>query len=143
ALSVPMDAPLSENATFYVQLVITPDVGTNVAYSYGSVTGLVGAGNASFLYVPPASNVTLRASPATFIYSFASWRGTGMTNSTKPTSSIVVDGPSVVTNASSYNVPVLLALAIAPIVGILIAGLWFRSYRRKRAASQGFSPGST
>src|SRR5271154_4422408 len=76
--------PFTEHATFYVQLAIAADPGTNIAYSYGSESGTVGAGNATVLYIPPGSNVTLRATPFSFLYNFGSWLGTGLDNSTRP-----------------------------------------------------------
>ena len=101
SISLTVPGPLSENATFYVQLAIAADAGTNIAYSYGSQSGTVQAGTTKTLYVPPSSNVTLRATPSLFVYSFASWKGAGLTKATKPSLALVVDSPNAVTGTSS------------------------------------------
>ena len=131
---------MSENATFYVQLAIAADAGTNIAYSYGSQSGTIQSGTTKTLYVPPSSNVTLRATPSLFVYSFASWKGEGVTKATKPSLALVVDSPSAVTGTSSLALPVVLGLVVvAAIVIILAASLLVRS-RRRRAEIYGFSP---
>ena len=137
---VTVTGPLSENATFYVQLAIAADTGTNVAYSYGSRTGTVQGGTTKALYVPPSSNVTLRATPSLFVYSFASWKGTGLAKTTKPSLALVVDSPSSVTGTTSFNYPAVLgATIVAAVVIILAASLLVRSRRRKEQI-YGFSP---
>lgn len=139
SIEVTVTGPLSENATFYPGLVITTDAGTNVAFSYGSTTGTVQAGTTKTLYVPPSTNVTLRATPSLFIYSFASLQGAGLAKASKPSSSLVVDSPSAVTGTSSYSYPVLLGAAVvAAIVIILAVSLLVRS-RRSRERVYGFS----
>ena len=131
-LDVKVTGPLNESATFYPQLVISADGGTNVAYSYGSDTGTVQAGTTKTLYVPPSTNVTLRATPSLFVDSFGSWQGTGLSKATKPSLSLVVDSPSAVTGASTYDYPVVLGLAIAAALVIILAvSLLVRSRRRR------------
>jgi len=140
SIEVTVTGPLSENATFYPQLAISADGGTDIAYSFGSSTGTVQAGTTKTLYVPPSTNVTLRATPSLFVYSFASWRGTGVAKATKPSLSLVVDSPSAVTGTSSFSYAVVLGVAIvAAIVIILAVSLLVRS-RRRRAEIYGFSP---
>jgi hypothetical protein len=140
SIEVTVTGPLTENATFYPQLAISAGGGTNIAYSYGSSTGTVQAGTTKTLYVPPSTNVTLRAAPSLFVYSFASWHGTGLAKSTKPSLSLVIDSPSAVTGASSYNYPALVgASVVAAIVVIVAVSLMIRS-RRRRAEIYGFSP---
>ena len=136
--------PLSENATFYVQLAIAADAGTNVAYSYGSQSGVVQAGTTKTLYVPPTSNVTLRASPSLFVYSFSSWKGTSgvtaLTGATKRSLAVAVDYPTAVTGTSSIDYPVVLGTAlVAAIVLILAISLWTRN--RRRRSYDAFYPG--
>jgi hypothetical protein len=133
AINFTVTGPLSENATFYPQLAISADAGTNIAYSYGSETGAVQAGTTKTLYVPPSANVTLRASPSLFVYSFASWQGEGLASTAKPSLAIVVDSPSAVTATSSYNYPIVLGAVIAAVVIILAVSLLIRSQRRKKA----------
>jgi len=129
---VTVTGPLTENATFYVQLAIAADAGTDVAYSFGSQSGTVSAGITKTLYVPPSSNVTLRASPSLFVYSFASWKGAGLTRETKPSLAVVVDSPTAVTGTSSPNFPVVLgAAAVAAVILILAISLWTRNRRSR------------
>jgi hypothetical protein len=140
SIDVTVTGPLSENATFYPQLAISADGGTDIAYSYGSATGTVPAGTTKTLYVPPSTNVTLRATPSLFVYSFGSWQATGLAKATKPSLVLVVDSPSSVTGTSTLALPVLLGLLfVAAIVVILAASVLVRS-RRRRAEIYGFNP---
>ncbi|MGH9919618.1 MAG: hypothetical protein ACRD6W_12240, partial [Nitrososphaerales archaeon] len=140
SIEVAVTGPLSENATFYPQLAISADGETDIAYSYGSSTGTVQAGTTKTLYVPPSTNVTLRATPSLFVYSFASWRGTGLTKATSPSLSLLVDSPSAITGISSFDYPVVLgAVAVAVVIIILAVSLVVRS-RRRREQTYGFSP---
>ena len=140
SIGVTVTGALTENATFYPQLAISADGGTDIVFSYGSSTGTVQAGTTETLYVPPSTNVTLRATPSLFVYSFASWRGTGIAKATKPSLSLVVDFPSAMTGTSSFALPVVLGfVVVAAIVVILAVSLLVRS-RRSRAEIYGFSP---
>jgi hypothetical protein len=133
SINVVVAGPLNENATFYVQLVITADAGTNIAFSYPSHTGTVQAGTTKTLDIPP-SNVTLHGSPSFFVYSFASWQGADVANAKKPSLVLAVDSPSAVTGTSSYNRAGLLVLTssvAAFILNILSASLWIRGRRGK------------
>jgi hypothetical protein len=141
AVDVTVTGPLSEEATFYAQLAIAADAGTDIAFSYGSVTGTVQAGATKTIYVPPSSNVTLRASPSIFVYSFASWQGTGFAKTTRPLLVLVVDSPGTVAATSSYNYPAILAGGAAVALAILASSLWIRS-RRRRERLGGFGPGA-
>jgi len=142
SIDINVTAPLTENATFYVQLAVSADAGTNIAYSYGSETGTVQSGSTKTLYIPPSSNVTLQATPSVFVYSFASWQGAGMANATKPSLALVVDSPTAVTGASSYNLTLVLGgAATAAIILLLAASLWIRT-RRRRVDLGGFIPGA-
>jgi len=133
SLDVVVAGPLNESATFYVQLVITADAGTNIAYSYPSQTGTVQAGTTKTLYVPP-SNVTLRATPSLFVFSFASWQGAGIANPKNHSVVLAVDSPTTVTGKSSYDyaaVLVLLSSSAALVLNLLSGSLWIRRRRRK------------
>jgi hypothetical protein len=144
-IQVAMTAPLSEEAIFYTQLSIVASSGTNVAFSYGSEAGTANAGSTKVVYVPPSTDVILRASPSFFIYSFASWKGTDLVNATKPSLSFVANTPIEVTATSSYNYLVLLGVAImATVIVILLFGgsLWVRS-QRKKSSSEAFTPETT
>ncbi len=140
SIEVTVAGPFSENATFYVQLSIAADQGTNIDLSYGSAAGTVQAGSTKTIYLPPSANVTLRASPSFFVYSFASWKGTGLVNATRPSLSFVIGTPRAVTGTSSYSFPVLLGIAAAAAIVILAGSLWIRG-RRKGASLGAFTPG--
>ncbi len=132
--------PLNESATFYPQLAISAGGGTDITFSYGSSTGTVQAGTTKTLYVPPSTNVTLRATPSLFLYSFASWQGAGLSKATKPSLSLVVGSPVALSGTSSYSYPAVLGLAVvAAVVAIIAVSLLVRS-RRRRAEIYGFSP---
>ena len=139
SVSVVVTGPLSENATFYVQLAIAADGGTNVAYSYSSGSGTVHAGTTKTLYVPPSSNVTLRASPSLFVYSFASWQGAGLAKPAKPSVALVVTSPSAVTGTSSLDYPLISAIAAAAVLVVLAGSLLIRN-RRRRESGWAFPP---
>jgi hypothetical protein len=148
--------PVTENATFYVQLTVTADSRTDIAYSFnpdaaclaflkvifGSCSvesGSVQAGTSKTLYIPPGSNVTLTESPSLFVYSFGSWQGTGIVKATKPSLALVVDSPSSVTGTASYNYPVILGVVVTVALLILVASLSIRS-RRKKNSDWAFPP---
>jgi hypothetical protein len=134
--------PLGENATFFPRLTISADGGTNIAFSYGPESGSVQAGTTKSLYVPPSTNVTLRASPSLFIYSFASWQASGHARETKPSLALVVDSPLVVTATSSFSYPVILGIGVAAGIMIILAlSLLIRS-RGPREQLYGSTPSS-
>lgn len=130
SLELTAAGPFEENATFYAQLVITAGAGDNVAYSYGSHTGSVSSGATDDLYVAPGTNVTLHATPSSFLYSFASWRGPSGT-SVKPSLALVVGSPSAVKASSSYDYQALLGIAIVAAAVIVGVSLLIRSRRRR------------
>lgn len=133
SVRVTVTGPLSENATFYLQLVIVADANTNVAYSYPSGTGTVQAGTNKTLYVPPASNVTLRATPSLFVYSFASWRGAAFARPADPTVALAVDSPTAVTGTSSLYYPVVLGIVAAALLVLLATVMLVRGRRRRES----------
>jgi Divergent InlB B-repeat domain len=142
SIDVVVAGPLSENATFYVQLVITAAAGTNIAFSYPSQAGTVQAGSTKTVHVPPSANVTLRASPSFFIYSFASWHGASVANAKTSSLVLAVDSPGAVVGTSSYNpagVLVLASGAAALILNAISGSLWIRGRRRKESL-RGFTP---
>jgi hypothetical protein len=141
SIDVELSGAINETAIFYLQLSISADANTNLAYSYASAAGTVQAGSTKVLYLPPSTNVTLRASPSLFVYYFASWKGAGLANATRPSLSFVVDAPSAVSGTSSYNYPVLLGIAATAALIILAGSLWIRS-RRKRASFGALTPGT-
>jgi hypothetical protein len=141
-MNVVVAGALNESAIFYVQLVVTADAGTNIAFSDSSQAGTVRAGTTKTLDVPP-SNVTLRATPSLFVFSFASWQGAGVANPKSHSLVLAVDSPSAVTARSSYDyarVLVLILLAAGLALGLLSGSLWIRRWRRKDD-QRDFAPG--
>ncbi len=132
ALAVKVNSPLHEVATFYVQLTVGADATTSVALSYGSLNETVPAGTTKEIYVPPTANVTLHAAPSSFLYSFASWRGAGLDNSTSPQASLRVGSPATVMATSTYNYPVILGPVVAVVA---IAAVGFILARRRKVAA--------
>ncbi len=132
-----VNGPFSENATFFVQLEVVAGPGADVAYSFASGSGTVGAGKTLTLYVLPSSGVTLTASPSSFIYSVSSWQG--VPNATRPSLSLVVASPTKVTAASTYDYPVILGLAVATALALLSLAVLARG-RRRRGLDYGFGP---
>ncbi|HUI00428.1 MAG TPA: hypothetical protein VLX56_02220 [Nitrososphaerales archaeon] len=125
--------PLNESAVFYVQLSISADAKTNVAYSSPSGSGTVHAGSTQVVYVPPSANVTLQATPSLFLYSFGSWQGGP---ASKPTTSVVVDSPSAVSATSSYSYLVLASMGTL-VLGIVAALVSVLARDRRRRADMG------
>jgi hypothetical protein len=143
SMDVVVTGPLDESATFYVELAITAGAGANIAFSYPSATGTVQAGTTKTVAVPPATNVTLRATPSSFLYSFVSWRGAGVVNPRAPSLVLAVDSPSAVTGRSSYDYAAILVLASAVAalaVNAMAGSLWIRG-RRDRDGLRGSTPG--
>jgi len=139
SIDVVVAGPLNENATFYVQLAITADAGTNIAFSYASHAGTVQAGMTETLDIPP-SNVTLRAAPSFFVYSFTSWQGAGDANAKKPSLVLAVDSPTTVAGKSSYDYAGVLVLAsgvAALVLNVVVGSQWIRG-RRGRENPRGF-----
>ena len=138
-IDITVTGPLNENATFYPQFIISAGRGANIAFSYGSQAGTVQAGTSKTLYVPPSSNVTLRATPASFLYSFGSWIVTGLVTNSRPQLSLVVDSPIAVTGTTTYNYPAIIGASAAVALVIFSGSLWIRG-RRKRANEWAFPP---
>jgi hypothetical protein len=140
-IDVAVNAPLSEKATFYVQLSIAADSGTSVAFSYGPEVGTVQAGTTKTVFIPPSATVTLRANPSVF-YSFASWQGAAPSAATKPSLTLVVDSPGAVAGTSSLNYPLIYGGAGAALIIVLAASLLIRG-RRPRDRFGSSNPGTT
>jgi hypothetical protein len=133
SVDLPVAGPVTEEASFYVQLTITADPGTNIAFSSPSVAGMVQAGMTRTLYVPP-SQVKLSASPSLFVYSFSSWQRPGAVSVPDRSLVLAVDSPSAVKATSSYNYIALL-VAVMAVVSLALFGIagavWFRGRRHR------------
>jgi hypothetical protein len=133
SIDLPVAGPVTEEARFFVQLTITADPGTNIAFSSPSETGVVPAGMTRTFYVPP-SQVKLSASPSLFVYSFSSWQRPGAGNVPDRSLVLAVDSPSAVKATSSYNYIALLE-ALMVVVALALFGIagafWFRGRQRR------------
>ncbi|HXW37936.1 MAG TPA: hypothetical protein VEJ36_08570 [Nitrososphaerales archaeon] len=115
AFQLRVEGPVNETAVFYPGLSLDVELGGSVEYSYGSTSGQASSGQ--MLYVPPGTNVTLEATPAPFLYSFAGWTSTRVSDSA--TISLVVDSPTSAKAAFSLNILTFLSIALAV---VLLAG---------------------
>jgi hypothetical protein len=141
APSITISSAIVENATFYPGLTI--DVGANgrVFCSYGGVSLTIDSG-AKTIYVPMGTNVSITASPSSFLYQFDGfeYEHSGLVpfqsaSSAKDTGSATVDAPSTVRATFGYNY-----VNFAAIVGVLAAAaaasvLMLRRHRVKAIAS--------
>jgi hypothetical protein len=134
SLDLAVTGPVTEEATFYVQLQITADPGTDIAFSSPSGEGMVHAGTTETVYVQP-SQVTLRASPSLFVYSFSSWQRPGSVNVPDRSLVLTVDSPNAVKGTSSYNYFAILATVMV-LISVALFGLagsvWYRGQQRRR-----------
>jgi hypothetical protein len=141
SIAVRVSSPLTENATFYVQLAIAADAGESISYKTNSETGTVQPGTTKTLYLPPAARVTLNATPSAFVYTFNSWQGAALPNSTRPSVGLVVNSPTRVTGTSTFSYVGAVAVLAAAITIVLVASLFIRGRRRSRLHTYEYSPG--
>jgi hypothetical protein len=113
SLTVGPGSPAQETAVFYPGVEICAAGPMSVSYSDGSVSGTVPASTRTEVYVPPSSTLSLAARNLAFLTTFKGW--SGASNSSSTSTSLVVDGPAVVTSNSEYNYEGIgiLVLAIA------------------------------
>ncbi len=139
SIDLTVSGPLNESATFFVQLKISADGMTDVAYSSPSGAGTVRAGSATTLYVPPSANVSLDASPTLLIYSFASWEGGGVA-SARPSFSIMVASPTSVAASSSIDYLALVGLAGALVLAVVLLAVALRGRANRADAPRPSNP---
>lgn len=99
--SMVVNAPLVETATFYPGLTITASSETSVSYSYGSMSGFLPAGTSQTIFAPQGTNITLMASPTSFIYSFGGW--SGATTSGESAIYVILNFPLSLMTSYSFN----------------------------------------
>jgi hypothetical protein len=88
---ISVQSAANETAIFYAGLTLHPASNGFLTYSFGSTSGNVSAGSERTLYVPPGTNVTLKATPESFAYIFAGWGENA--KGSAPETSLVVFGP--------------------------------------------------
>jgi hypothetical protein len=113
-----IDGPANETAIFYAGLTIRSNTNGYVTYSFGSVSRNVSAGTASTVYVPPGTNVSLKATPGSFAYVFGTWAGA--TKGDNPETTLVVSGPQSVSASFALDYADIDVVAITiPLVVVL------------------------
>ena len=125
-----VDGPANETAIFYAGLTLHPDPNGYLTYSFGSTSGNVSAGSEKTVYVPPGTNVTLKATPGNFAYVFAGWAGDA--KGSAPETSLVILGPQSVSASYilDYGDISVVAIAIPLVVVISVYILAVRRWPR-------------
>jgi len=134
-----VNGPVNETAVFYPGLTLSVAAGGSVTYSYGAIVGHVSSGD-HVIYVPPGTNITLDASPSSFLYSFGGWSISRI--SSKPLIGVVVNAPTSSVASFSYNlltIGVLVAVLIA-IVGVVVL---YRSRSARKNTRESRLPSSS
>ena len=120
----------NETAVFYPGLTVTVTGSGHVAYQYAVRSGSFNGSSGDVIFVPPSTNVTLSASPSSFIYEFEKWNGS--LSAPGPRGSVIVSTPLEVRATFGYdymNIGILSAGVIG-VVGIAIFLLKFRDRLR-------------
>ncbi len=130
--SVQVNAPLNESAVFYPGLRIVAGDNGAVTYSFGSQTGTVPAGSVRTIFAPQGTTVSLRATPASFLYSFSGWFPQGQGASGSDTT-VSLQAPASVTASFSLYTPLLAGIAAAVVVVLVAVVATLR--RRSRSGS--------
>lgn len=120
---ISVEAASSEAAIFYPGLTIATDSQGSVAYSFGSTAGNVTLGSQQVVYVPPGSNVTLKAVPANPAIVFSDW--SQGTSGSDPTVSVYVQGPTSVRASFTTDYPDIQVLAVALLVVVVLSAYVF------------------
>ncbi len=135
-----VNSPVNETAVFYSSLAITSAANGHVDYSFGSNSGSVSGGSTTTVYVPPDTNVSLKASSDSSFYSPGQWSvGNGSSSSSASSFFLSVSSPMNV--AASFELDLtLIALVGAVIVGVLGAVVFL--FLRK-SGGRDFSSGAS
>jgi hypothetical protein len=121
-LDLVLGGPFNSTALFYPGITVIADGPVSVSYQDGSTSGTVSAGTRTVVYLPPNSTLSVRASPAPFLYSFTGWSGANTSNN--PSTSFLVNVPEAVTANSSYSysdIAIILVVAILILLGVILA----------------------
>ena len=137
-LDLTVEGVFADNATFFPGLTLAADPRTVITYSCGGAAATCPppgtlSGTTKTFYLPPGTQVSLRAHPNSFIYSFASWMGSAGESRT-PSFSLSVDTPQTMSAASSYNIQVLAGLFVVALAAVVAVALAVRSRRRRNQA---------
>jgi len=130
----------NETALFYPGVTIDAAGPVSVSYSDGAVSGSVGGGATTEVYVPPDSTMTLTASNDAFLTAFNGW--IGAVNSSNTQTSFVVESPAVVLSGSGYNY-VAIGLLVAMVGAVAVVAALVLKRRRSMLGRAAPSPGAT
>ncbi len=122
--TIDVQAPIIENATFYVGLTIVTSSDGSVSYTYGN-SGNVQVTSQANVYVAPGTVVTLNANPSSLLYKLNSWSG-AVTGASAQTS-VTVSSPSTAEAQFGRNyVNIGVIVAVVVIALIIIAAVMMR-----------------
>lgn len=119
--TVLIEAPITENATFYVGLTIISSSGGSVTYNSVPVP------TQAIVYIPAGTVVTFNANPSSFLYKLDSW--SGVTSGSSGQTSVTITSPSTVEAQFGYNFVNIGGMAAATV--IIIAAVAVILSRRK------------
>lgn len=127
--NIVVGAPVNETAVYYPGLNIRAGADGAVAYTYGATSGTVRPGTSETVFAAPGTNVSLVATPSSFLYSFSGW-GIGATGSS-PSVTITLSSPTAVQGNFSTNVVAVGGISAVVIAAAVALAVVVRS-RRKR-----------
>ena len=128
-LSVAVEGPVNETATFEVGLTLAAGPGGSVAFAAGATTGIVAANDVLTVYVPEGTTVSLTAQPGSLLEGFAGW--SGAVSGSAPHVSVVVRSPSSVRADFTWNLMAILGLSTLAVLAVLGVVLLLLVRRRR------------
>jgi hypothetical protein len=118
--TIVVQAPIAENATFYVGLTIVTTSGGSVSYTYGN-SGSVQVTSQTKVYVSPGTVVILNANPSSLLYKLDSWSGAATGASTQ--TSVTVNSPLTAEaqfGRNFVNIGVIVSVVVIALIGIAV-----------------------
>ena len=137
-LSMTVNVPVSEQATFYPGVTINAVGSGSVSYAAGSLSGTVPSGGSSTIYVPLGTKVAVTSSSSSLLFAFNGWSGASTGDASQ--TSFSVTGPGQIGAHFGYNFLTLGAIGVIP--GAAIGGTVFFVRRRssQKAKAAGMIP---
>jgi hypothetical protein len=130
--SIVVGAPITEMASYYPGLNIQAGANGAVTYTYGATSGTVQSGSSQTLFAAPGTNITLGATPSSFLYSFTGW-GIGATGSGASTTMTLSSPTSVEAN---FSINVTVVAGISGVIIVAAAALLVVIRPKRRAPAQ-------
>ena len=131
-----VQGPVNETVTFDPELQVTPSSGGSVTVAGGGFTGHATQSSSVVVYLPPGTNVTILAAPASSLYAFSHW--SSLPSSYQNPTTFTLDKPMVIDASFDYAYFTLAALAIG--VALIAVGAILAIYlirRRNPKLTQG------